>query len=314
MSSSVACNSVGKSPCSTDSKKMVDPLENLPTDVWRHFGNLFHFRTLHLLSRVSKSLNFKVWSSIDRIIFNGRAPESCLQLDVLTILQHLDIAGCFHMTNVGVRNLTRLTQLRSLDVSHCNKLTDDALSSIGHLTSLVSLKLSGMGQTLYVTDQGMAHLRFLTELRLLDLANCRQIGDNGLLTVTRNHACLQALNLFRSDISHVGLIHLTKLNFLSDLNIGACFEVKKFDSIRFLSRLVSLNLSEHSFNAELLVLTSLSSLSVINCSANRTLDLETVKLFKFFNPSTRLILTNCHNINPQDNPYFFLDFDQNKLS
>lgn len=101
--------------------------------------------------------------------------NDCLErVGKLTGLTELILRQCYKITDVGLSHLGGLSLLQSLDLGDCRTITDVGLWHLGKLVSLTKLSLLGCTK---LTDEGIAGLESLSELRIIDLAECVQLRN-----------------------------------------------------------------------------------------------------------------------------------------
>jgi len=174
-------------------------------------------------------------------------PQSSTDDDLYNIITkypfitHIDLSGCYELTNQSFYALRLLTYISSLRISVCHQitdgfevfgsfkclselyvtaclgLTDKTLKVIGLVTSLSTLCLPFCNK---ITDIGLKELRSCVNLTKLDLFGCYNITDFGIRELGLITS-LTALNLnYLTKITDKGLLELQGLISLSDLSLS----------------------------------------------------------------------------------------------
>lgn len=86
-------------------------------------------------------------------------------------LQHLSVAGCFRVSDIGAVQLSRMRQLTYLSLNYC-KITDRTLEAIAALPVLRELDLSSCNRITAQGIFGLAAVNSRRGLEVLDLENC----------------------------------------------------------------------------------------------------------------------------------------------
>lgn len=120
----------------------------------------------------------------------------------------LDVSDCTAVTELSLSKLVFFPNLTKLDLSRC-EIHD--LAHVAQVPTLKEIKLNSCP----ITDQGLEHLTQLG-LELLDVSNCRMITSTGL-------------------------VHISKIASLTELDLGYCVGASGFEcllSLRNLKKLV----------------------------------------------------------------------------
>ena len=191
-------------------------------------------------------------------------PEGAGQLDALTTLESLDLAGT-RIDSAGLKRIARLKRLRILDLSS-TATTDEGIAHLKSLRGLSVLSLYGTE----ITDAGLVHIAALNQLTVLDLEFCGNLTNAGLSHL-KNLTNLRALSLkqtaFEDEIFDAsGLMHVSGL---TGLEILVLYGTKTTDDalihLKQLKKLRELDLSlTHVTDAGLVHLQSLDELSNLN--------------------------------------------------
>ncbi|GMH39460.1 hypothetical protein BSKO_07358 [Bryopsis sp. KO-2023] len=104
--------------------------------------------------------------------------QALISISAMSRLEFLSVAGCYQISNDGLKNLVELTSMRRLDISECPGVTDAGLKHLASALDLVDLNLSGCDE---VGDEGMSEITNLRHLKGLDLSFCGKITDEGLM-------------------------------------------------------------------------------------------------------------------------------------
>ncbi|HEY1190229.1 MAG TPA: hypothetical protein VGE74_21465, partial [Gemmata sp.] len=148
--------------------------------------------------------------------------EGLTALDGVSGVEHLDLAHCAQVTDVGVGYAAAVTSLRYLDLSQCPELTNAAVARLAPLANLRHLGLSGCWR---LTDAALADLHPLAALTYLNVASCPRLTDASLVHLAKLPA-LRHLDLSQcTSITNAGVVHLTALSSLQHLNLHGCWRV-----------------------------------------------------------------------------------------
>ncbi|KAL0021071.1 hypothetical protein WJX79_008602 [Trebouxia sp. C0005] len=180
----------------------------------------------------------------------------------LTLLQRLDLAECYKLTEGGVKALDFPLHLTALNLSRV-AVNDTAVKE--HLCKLIGLKhLSIMGCH-QVSDTGIKHLaQSARELVMLDVSSCRDITDGGLAELSRLcHLQILVMNTMSQNVTGA---FLSKIQGLDKLNTISCANCTGFSSaavraIGSMHGLVELNLRGYMPLGSLQSLTALQALT-----------------------------------------------------
>lgn len=140
-------------------------------------------------------------------------------------LIELNLESC-HVKEENLKNLSKLTKLKKLNLSFIKtssfmEVEDTHMAFLSKLTNLEELKLRF--NTILSSDT-LKHLSTLKKLKKLDLNGCRNILDKG-----------------EGGLHNPGLIDLSKITFLTELNIRGCLSPRTFfNPLSTLSNLINL--------------------------------------------------------------------------
>ncbi|KAL7493090.1 hypothetical protein ACHAWT_002207 [Skeletonema menzelii] len=194
-----------------------------------------------------------------------------------TPLHSIEVArldNCHGISGRGLLAFSRSYKMHTLSLSNCRRLTDEAVVNISHLgDSLVTLNLGGsrcltdrsleamsglrglqqldLSQCDLITNEGLNNLANLDQIEELSLGWCRLISDGGLeiLSEHRNRAqTLRVLHLARCPITDDGLVHLSKLKKLQELDLNGCSKLSSQALSVTLGELVHLVTLDVSYN------------------------------------------------------------------
>jgi hypothetical protein len=127
-------------------------------------------------------------------------------LDHITVLEG-------HITDHGLKHLTKLPQLRSLYLGWCNRITDKGMEHILKMRKLEHLDLAHTR----VTNAALKRLPSLRHLRTLLLAETK-ISDDGLKHL-QAFPSLETVELRAMPITDAGLPHLLGVRKLRSLTL-----------------------------------------------------------------------------------------------
>ena len=136
----------------------------------------------------------------------------------LSRLRNLDLRGC-PIGNAGLAQLVGMTDLAAIRFSGESGATTVDDAGMMHLAKLPSLR-TVMLDFLWVSEEGLALLTPLRDLTELTLAQTL-IGDESLPIVAR-FTKLRRLRLARTPVTGAGLMSLTGLGELRDLDLSEC--------------------------------------------------------------------------------------------
>ena len=129
----------------------------------------------------------------------------------------LDIKGC-SITGEELDSLLKLEHLTSLYISNCTGVTASSVSSLKKITKL------GFAST-RLDDSGWKEFSGLKQLVELDVSNCG-LTDSSFQLITDNLIGLRSFDCsLNQDLTPEGLIHLTFLKHLVELNMRAIVSV-----------------------------------------------------------------------------------------
>jgi hypothetical protein len=134
------------------------------------------------------------------------------------------ISGYPHLTDEDLKQLVRdHPNVTHLNLGGCYCITDNAMKSLATLTKLISLDLSYTR----IRYDGLQELETLTELKHLDL-HCCSIIRSDLLLITNICTKLTSLDLsYCTNFAEEGLEYLTRLTSLANLNLKGCHQITK---------------------------------------------------------------------------------------
>ena len=158
---------------------------------------------------------FKVPNWKSGILESLPAPKTEFGLDLIDT----------EITDVDLKEVSKLQQLTTLDLSNCYQITDAGLKEVAKLKRLSSLNLSIFQFTSpRITDKSLKEVSKLLRLTTLNLSNRRQITDNGLKELVKLQQ-LSSLNLADTKITDAGLKEVSKLQKLYSLNLSGCKQI-----------------------------------------------------------------------------------------
>ncbi len=183
--------------------------------------------------------------------------------------------GSDNLTDEGVKTLVKLTHLKELALLG-QDVSDESLKLIGTMTALEKLDLSGC----QITEDGLKHLKGLVNLKKLD-----------------------------ADLTGTGLVHLTNLSGIEEINFSYSFKLNpenikylcQFPNLRRLHFPSSSQIPTDEIMAQLSSLTLLESLEIEHCSNDSMRGGLSEKGFSHlasFRKLTQLELGNAYGITP----------------
>jgi len=188
------------------------------------------------------------------------------ELKQLDTLQQMNLTNAIVATPAQWEHIGRRESLSKLVLNGAN-VTDDALRQVGRLTNLLDVQLDNTP----VTDRGIAHLDGLNHLLNLQLNRPDPqggpwISDEAMFTIGGLQGLTQ-LQLFRTDVSDVGVQELTALKRLRFLNLsGTKVTNEGLKHLANLDSLVSLDLAYCAVDDGCLeTLAKFQSLRRVNC-------------------------------------------------
>ena len=117
--------------------------------------------------------------------------------------------------------MSKLPSLQHLNLSFCNKVSDNGLCHLAELSSLLCLNVC---YCYFITNDGLLH--FLTKLasplQHFNVCGCYLITDDGFRHFSNNLSSLQHLDVSGSEVTDVGLHHLSQLPSLQHLRLSFC--------------------------------------------------------------------------------------------
>ena len=161
-------------------------------------------------------------------------------------LHTLSLANCRRLSDEAIINISHLTSIEALSLDGCRCLTDRSLAAISNFYELEKLDLS---QCDLLTDEGLEHLHDLEFLNELSLGWCRLVTDGGLDTLTQQpgrSTTLRILRLARCPITDQGVVHLSRLTALEELDLNGCSSIGSSalgNTLGSLTNLTSLDVS-----------------------------------------------------------------------
>jgi len=200
------------------------------------------------------------------------------QLSRLVALQSLDLNGCADITSVALGNtLSALKDLESLDVSYCPGIMRSSWQ--GKINSLRTLDLC------YATvrDVNLSRLTHLPSLEEINFDAC-PVGDWSIAHLADNNVVpnLLSLNLADSEITDLGMVHIPKFKKLKHLSLFYCNISNR--GLRHLSSMTSLeilNLDSRDISDDgLYHLRKLSNLRCLDIFSGRITDIGCVHIGK----------------------------------
>lgn len=143
-------------------------------------------------------------------------------------LMTLNLGGSRCLTDRSLEAMSGLLELRQLDLSQVSlgmEVTCSAHLNLSNGTSLITIYRFQFIQCDLITNEGLSNLANLERIEELSLGWCRLISDDGLdiLSGHQNRAqTLRVLHLARCPITDDGLVHLSKLKKLQELDLNGC--------------------------------------------------------------------------------------------
>lgn len=96
-------------------------------------------------------------------------------------LEYLDVTGCVHITDVGMKHLSQSackTKLKYLDLTFCHQITDEGVKYLSEMTQLEDLTLQCCR---HITSTGLTHLvNSCQKIRFLNLTGCHLVDLSGV--------------------------------------------------------------------------------------------------------------------------------------
>lgn len=172
--------------------------------------------------------------------------DGLLALSTSHSIHTLSLEGCRRLTDEAAISVSHLGSLKKLYLNGCRCITDQSLTS---LASLSNLEVLGLSMCDLLTDYGMRELIHLEVLAELDLGWCRQLSDQGLDTITcqpGRSEHLRSLTLARCDVTDEGIVFLSRLKVLEEVNLSGCSSLSSSvlgSVLKDLSRLAKLDVS-----------------------------------------------------------------------
>ena len=161
-------------------------------------------------------------------------------------LHTLSLSNCRRLTDEAVINISHLISISALSLNGCRCLTDQGLAALSCLYNLCILDIS---QCDLVTDEGIEMLESLEDLEEISLGWCRQLSDRALKTLAKQAQCssnLRILRLARCNITDEGILELSHLGALQELDISGCSRISSStlgNAVERLDKLSRLNVS-----------------------------------------------------------------------
>lgn len=165
----------------------------------QHLLNLKALECLHL-SHVQPSgdIDWSLFEHLKELNLEISNLENSHMVSIghLNLLEHLNLSGCFQISNRGIMHLANLTCLKSLDLSVMNLISHKGLA---HLTGLISLERLNLSFCTNITDDVGPILMKFPRLTDLNLGSCHNITNTLLPTLmaikTLKHLCLVYVKL-----------------------------------------------------------------------------------------------------------------------
>jgi hypothetical protein len=143
-------------------------------------------------------------------------------------IQHFALTHRPHMTQPMIQILMGyLTpMLETLDFSGCSQLSDDCLKLIHANNSIKRLFLADCWR---ISDKGVQRIgKKCPQLQELTLSGIISLTDNALETIGKYCPQMTLLNVSKClEITHVGLSHLSELEFLQQLVLNGCSKLTR---------------------------------------------------------------------------------------
>ena len=141
-------------------------------------------------------------------------------------LRHLVLQDCQKLTDDALASIGNgLESLQSINLSFCVHLSDTGLKHLTRLEKLVDINL----RSCEITDAGLAGLNEGGKgngLSALDISFCDKVGDNGCTYIAHGMTNLTSLSLSACEISDTGLCRIAQaLPLLHTLNLGQCAKI-----------------------------------------------------------------------------------------
>lgn len=97
-------------------------------------------------------------------------------------LYHVDVSEARNVTDVGLRQLSKLKQVRALNVSACH------ISNVGmeHLLEMPVLDWLDISHCTGISDKGLRRVEKMSQLRYINLRGVRRVTQAGLKRLARN--------------------------------------------------------------------------------------------------------------------------------
>ncbi|MBN2181815.1 MAG: hypothetical protein JW715_07855 [Sedimentisphaerales bacterium] len=180
-----------------------------------------HLRGLRILNLsedgiTSRGLKFlTTLNSLEQLYAPGGLTNDGLsEIASLSSLKALYI-GSHNLTNADLANLAKLPLLEELDLAGRGRVNDAGLIHLAKLPRLSYLMLGGEN----FTDNGIAHLKNCPSLRILNLGYLNQLTDEAVIHLSEIPQLERICFHSSPNITNAGIIHLTKLKFLTMLDI-----------------------------------------------------------------------------------------------
>ncbi len=144
----------------------------------------------------------------------GVSPKGLMKIARMKNLQTLNLSGVPVSDEVLKVWAENMHECSDLDLSENQLIGDNSIRIIGRQKNLRSLNISSTS----VTDEGLANLG--KNIAYLYLIGDRRITDKGLETLIKVCPNLQVIQMPGASVTQNGILKLTKLNKLHDLEIG----------------------------------------------------------------------------------------------
>ncbi|MEE4194469.1 MAG: hypothetical protein V2J07_04650 [Anaerolineae bacterium] len=130
---------------------------------------------------------FEFTPDVELMLYLPRAENETIETLVAEwgdcpFLYQVDVSEGRRVTDVGLRQLSKLTQVRALNVSACH------VSNVGmeHLLELPALDWLDISHCTGVSDKGLRRIETMQQLRYLNLRGVRRVTQAGLKRLAKN--------------------------------------------------------------------------------------------------------------------------------
>ena len=127
----------------------------------------------------------------------------------ITKVEALDLSGCEHITNLGLRVLEKLAALSRLKLTSCSKLFNEPFAGFPSLRRLTDLDLSGCH--LIKALELREVLNNCPNLRIIDLSYCPHLCGPRFLEVMSGRRGLEEIRLDSSFLTYDDVLGLIKV-------------------------------------------------------------------------------------------------------